>query len=322
LLSPADQLASLQAKHLELSARYGAKHPDVVAIDRQIDALKSGHASVGVDASVLKQQVLDLQAALQVARQKYGAKHPDALKQERELKAAQEQLATMPVEVAAAPQSVSNPDYVQLQIELASINGELEAAMAQQQATEDKKAKIEERVLRGPSVERDYVALKRDYDAAVAKYLDVRSKEAEAELTKNLETQKMGETLTLIEPPILPTAPIKPNRRAIIAIGLLAAIAGGIVAGVLHDAADGRIHGWRQLAAVSGQTPFAVVPVIRTVFDRRRRRQVIWLQGLLGVVLAAAILFFVNSFVMPFDLLWGDLASRFGLSDVNAPSGS
>ena len=322
LLSPADQLASLQAKHLELSARYGAKHPDVVAIDRQIDALKSGSASVGMDASVLKQQVLDLQAALQVARQKYGAKHPDALKQERELKAAQEQLATMPVEVAAAPQSVSNPDYVQLQIELASINGELEAAMAQQQATEDKKAKIEERVLRGPSVERDYVALKRDYDAAVAKYLDVRSKEAEAELTKNLETQKMGETLTLIEPPILPTAPIKPNRRAIIAIGLLAAIAGGIVAGVLHDAADGRIHGWRQLAAVSGQTPFAVVPVIRTVFDRRRRRQVIWLQGLLGVVLAAAILFFVNSFVMPFDLLWGDLASRFGLSDVNAPSGS
>jgi uncharacterized protein involved in exopolysaccharide biosynthesis len=322
LLSPADQLASLQAKHLELSARYGAKHPDVVAIDRQIDALKSGSASVGMDASVLKQQVLDLQAALQVARQKYGAKHPDALKQERELKAAQEQLATMPVEVAAAPQSVSNPDYVQLQIELASINGELEAAMTQQQATEDKKAKIEERVLRGPSVERDYVALKRDYDAAVAKYLDVRSKEAEAELTKNLETQKMGETLTLIEPPILPTAPIKPNRRAIIAIGLLAAIAGGIVAGVLHDAADGRIHGWRQLAAVSGQTPFAVVPVIRTVFDRRRRRQVIWLQGLLGVVLAAAILFFVNSFVMPFDLLWGDLASRFGLSDVNAPSGS
>ena len=321
-LSPVEQLALLQAKRLELSARYGAKHPDVVALDRQIDAMKGESVSGGMNASVLKQQVADLQAALQAARQKYGAKHPDALRLERELRAAQDQLARTPVMVPDVPQSASNPDYVQLQVELASINGELEAAIAQQQATEAKKVKIEERVLRGPAVERDYVALKRDYDAAVVKYLDVRSKEAEAELTKNLETQKMGETLTLIEPPIQPTAPIKPNRRAILAIGLLAAIAGGIVAGVLHDAADGRIHGWRQLAAVSGQTPFAVVPLIRTAADRRRSRQVIWLQGLLGLVLAVALLFFVNSFVMPLELLWGELADRFGVSDASAPSGS
>jgi len=322
-LSPAEQLVVLQAKRLELTARYGAKHPDVVALDRQIDALKGESVSGGMDATTLQQQVADLQAALQAARQKYGAKHPDTLRLERELRAAQDQLPATPVAVVAAPQSASNPDYVQLQIELASINGELQAAISQQQATEDKKAKIEERVLKGPTVERDYVALKRDYDAAVAKYLDIRSKEGEAELTKNLETQKMGETLTLIEPPIQPTAPIKPNRRAILAIGLLAAIAGGIVTGVLHDAADGRIHGWRQLAAVSGQTPFAVVPLIRTAADRRRRRQVIWLQVLLGLVLVAAILFFVNSFVTPLDVLWGDIAERFGLlPDTNAPSGT
>lgn len=320
-LSPTDQLALLQGKRTELTARYGAKHPDVLALDRQINALKSEGSSAGMDQLVVQQQIRDLQAALQTARQRYGAKHPDALKLERELRAAQDQLATAPA--APAPPSVSNPDYIQLQVELASVTGELEAAAAQQQATEEKKEKVEERLLRGPAIERDYVALTRDHDAAVSKYLDLRSKEAEAELTKNLETQKMGETLTMIEPPVEPTAPIKPNRRAILAIGFLAAIAGGIVTGVLHDAADGRIHGWRQLAAISGQTPFAVVPLIRTADDRRRRQRLILLQILFGLLVAVAIVLFVNSFVMPLDVLWGEFAERFGLlPDASAPAGT
>jgi polysaccharide biosynthesis transport protein len=320
-LSPTDQLALLQGKRTELTARYGAKHPDVLALDRQINALKGEGMPAGMDQTVVQQQIQELQTELQTARQKYGAKHPDALKLERELRAAQDQLATAPV--AAAAPSVTNPDYIQLQVELASVSGELEAAAAQQQATEEKKEKVEERLLRGPAIERDYVALTRDYDAAVSKYLDLRSKEAEAELTKNLETQKMGETLTLIEPPVQPTAPIKPNRRALLAIGLLAAIAGGILTGVLHDAADGRIHGWRQLAAISGQTPFAVVPLIRTADDRRRRRRLILLQVLFGLLAAAAVILTVNSFVMPLDVLWGEIAGRFGLlPDTSAPSGT
>lgn len=311
-LSPADQLALLQAKRAEMSARYGTKHPDVLALDRQISALSGENAAGGINTAALKLNVQNLQADLGRARQKYGSKHPDALKLERELKAAQEQLAAAPVS-APAQQGAANPDYLQLQVELASVTGELEAAIAQQRATEDKKAKIEERILRGPMVERDYIAMKRDYDAAVAKYLDVRSKEAEAQLTKSLETQRMGETLTLIEPPLEPAAPIKPNRRAILAIGLLAAIAGGILTGILHDVADARVHGWRQLAAISGQTPFAVVPLIRTDGDRRRARQVILLQILLGLLLVVAILLYVNSSIMPMDVLWAEVAERFGV---------
>jgi hypothetical protein len=263
----------------------------------------------------LNQRIQNLQASLDATRRKYGAQHPDTLRLERELKAAQDQLAAAPpAPVMAAPQQgASNPDYIQLQVELSSVNAELEGAVLQQQATEDKKAKIEERLFKGPTVERDYNALKRDYDAAVAKYLEVRSKEAEAELTKNLETQRMGETLTLIEPPIEPTDPIKPNRRAILAIGLLAAIAGGIVTGILHDAADGRVHGWRQLASVTGQTPFAVVPLIRTARDRRWSGRAVLLCALVGLLLALAALFYVNSFVMPLPTLWADVAGRVGL---------
>jgi succinoglycan biosynthesis transport protein ExoP len=319
-LSPADQLALLQLKRAQMSAKYGLKHPDVVVLDRQISALKGQNLAGAVDAIAVKLQVQNLQADLQTTRQKYGTKHPDTLKLERELSAAQEELAVIPVE-DTVPQNASNPDYLQIQVELASLNAELEAAIAQRQTTEGKKARMEERLLKGPTVERDYIALKRDYDAAVAKYLDVRSKEAEAELTKSLETQRMGETLTLIEPPVEPTAPIKPNRRAILAIGLLAAIAGGIVTGILHDTAAGRIHGRRQFAAISGHTPFAVVPFIRTLGDRRRATQAASLQALLAFLIVVAALFYVNSFVTPLDVLWANVAERFGVAPGKTASG-
>jgi uncharacterized protein involved in exopolysaccharide biosynthesis len=309
-LSPADQLALLEAKRTELSARYGAQHPDVLALERQISALKTQTGVTGINTSALKLQVQTLQDELQAAKQRYGAKHPDTLKLERELKAAQDQLAAAP---PVAPQTASNPDYVQLQVELASINSEIDAALVQQSATQDKKAKMEERILKAPTIERDYVALKRDYDTAVAKYLDLRSKTAEAEITQNLETKRMGETLTLIEPPVVPLGPIKPNRLAILAVAMLAAVAGGIAVGVLHDAADGRVHGWRQLAGICGQTPFAVIPVIQTANDRRRSRQVMLLQLLLLLLLCAAVLAYVNAAVMPLDAVWADMAGRLGL---------
>jgi succinoglycan biosynthesis transport protein ExoP len=282
----------------------------VITLGRQIETLGAETAGSGTDLTALNLRLQSLQSDLGSAQQKYGAKHPDTLRLERELKAVQDELATAPA-ATVFPPSAMNPDYLQLRAELASASAELQAVIAQQQSTEDKKSKIEERILKGPMIERDYIALKRDHDAAVAKYLEVRSKAAEAELTKNLETRQMGETLTLIEPPLEPIAPIKPNRRAILAIGLLAAIVSGVLFGILHDAADQRVHGWRQLAAIAGQSPFAVIPLIRTTEDRRRARRAALLQSLAGLLVLTAALLYAISFVTPMNILWAVVADHF-----------
>jgi polysaccharide biosynthesis transport protein len=295
-LSPAEQAALLQAKRAEMSARYGPKHPEVMALDRQINALRS----VGVfggDVSDLRVQTL--QSDLTVARQRYGTKHPDTVRLERELQAAQAAAAAAP-QPAPVPQSnVTNPAFLQLQAELSSLNGELQAVIAQQQATEEKRANMEARILQAPGVERDYISLKREYDTAVAKYLDIRTKEAAAELSKSLETQRMGEKLTLIEPAAEPIAPIKPNRPVMIAIGLLAAIAAGVVVGILHDAMEQRVHGWRRLREIVGQAPMAVIPVIQTTSDRRRASQARRMLIFLGALIGGAVLVSVHLFVTP-----------------------
>jgi protein tyrosine kinase modulator len=310
--SPDAQLSMLEGKLESLRAKYGDKHPDVVALNRQIDALKSAGATSRPDSAALTLQIQSLTADLESMRRQYGPTHPDVAALERELRTMKARLATAPG--AGTAQSAANPAYAQLQIQLSSAESELAAVADQQRAMEDKQEKIEERLSKAPMVERDYVALRRDYDAAVDRYLEIKNKESDAELAANLETEGGGETLSLTEPPVEPIAPIRPNREIMLAIGLVAAIAGAGLIGILCDALDGRVHGWRQVAAITGQTPFATIPVIRTVADRRRSRAKEASLFVLAASSAAVALVYVHYVLFPMEGLWTDLIGRLGLT--------
>lgn len=308
--SPDAQLAMLEGKLETMRARYGDKHPDVVALNRQIAALKSVGATSRPDSGVLTLQIQSLTADLESMRRQYGPKHPDVDKLERELRTMKARLATTP----ASGTSEANPAYAQLQIQLASVKSELVGVAEQQRVLEGKQERIEERISQAPVVERDYVTLRRDYDAAVNRYLDLRAKESDAELAQNLENEGAGETLSLAEPPVEPAAPIRPNRRIMLAIGLVAAVAGAGLFGILCDALDGRVHGWRQVAAITGQTPFATIPVIRTATDRRRNRAKGASIFVLAASSAAVALVYVHYVLFPMEGLWTDLMVRLGLT--------
>ena len=308
--SPDAQLAMLEGKLETMRARYGDKHPDVVALNRQIAALKSVGATSRPDSGVLTLQIQSLTADLESMRRQYGPKHPDVDKLERELRTMKARLATTP----ASGTSEANPAYAQLQIQLASVKSELVGVAEQQRVLEGKQERIEERISQAPVVERDYVTLRRDYDAAVNRYLDLKAKESDAELAQNLENEGAGETLSLAEPPVEPAAPIRPNRRIMLAIGLVAAVAGAGLFGILCDALDGRVHGWRQVAAITGQTPFATIPVIRTATDRRRNRAKGASIFVLAASSAAVALVYVHYVLFPMEGLWTDLMVRLGLT--------
>jgi protein tyrosine kinase modulator len=312
IMSPDAQLAMLEGMLETMRAKYGDKHPDVVALNRQIAALKSVGATSRSDSGALTLQIQSLTADLESMRRQYGPMHPDVAKLERELRTMKARLATAPASGTAT--SVANPAYAQLQIQLASVKSELAGVAEQQRTLDDKQEKIEERISRAPAVERDYVALRRDYDAAVDRYLEIRAKESDAELAQNLEIEGGGETLSLTEPPVEPVAPIRPNRQIMLAIGLVAAVAGAGLFGILCDALDGRVHGWRQVAAITGQTPFATIPVIRTVADRRRGRAKEASIFVLAASSAAVALVYVHYVLFPMEGLWTDLMVRLGLT--------
>ena len=47
----------------------------------------------------------------------------------------------------------------------------------------------------------------------------MKAKELQAELSKSLEEEQKGERFTLLEPPLFPDTPIKPNRRKLFMLG-------------------------------------------------------------------------------------------------------
>lgn len=314
LLDPQDQLRLLQAQFTEMRAKFGDKHPDVVNLRRQIESL-SGTVGGGQDLTALNENLQKLESALRAATQKYGDAHPEVVRLRREIEAARTQIDTAKTAAAGGSGTAAdNPTYVMLQSQLNSINAEISAAKQQADILQKKSKEIELRMLKGPEVESAYVNLKRDYELTLAKYNDISSKESQARLADSMESEQMGEKLSVIEPPLLPVEPIKPNRRLVLAIGMVIAAASGVGSGILADAVSGRVYGASQLSKLTGMGPMAVIPVIRTRKDRVRR-YVRWVTGLLIVAILLTIgLIYINYYVTPLDVLWLSLLNRLGVS--------
>ena len=260
-LSPKARLRLLKAQYTTLLSKYGDKHPDVVRIRRQIDAITGagGGQQQAVDLEQLEAQLLSLS-------QKYGEAHPEVVRLKRQISAAQSAMPADPGEDAP-----DNPVYVQTLGQLNAVNADLSMVQSQVAALQAKMSAVEARIAKTPEIERSYVALKREYDSAVAKLTDLRERENEADLAKNLETEQMGQRLSLIEPPPMPTTPVSPNRPAILLLGIIAGLAGSIGIAVLIDSMDGRIYGPRRLAAIVGASPLALVPRIATTYSPASR---------------------------------------------------
>ena len=171
-------------------------------------------------------------------------------------------------------------------------------------------AQFEARITAAPKLEQEYRALTRDYDNAMGKYKEVREKEMQAQLAKSLETDRKGERFSLIEPPLVPEKPFKPNRPAILMLGLVLSVAGGVGNLALREIMDKGLRGARAVLAITGAPPLAVIPYIAIEADRHRRtrRIRVWIAG---VVIALVVgIAAVHFFWKPLDILWFILLRR------------
>jgi capsular polysaccharide biosynthesis protein len=114
----------------------------------------------------------------------------------------------------------------------------------------------------------------------------------------------MGERFTLIDPARLPEKPVKPNRPAIVLIGLVLAMGAGVGSAALRETLDTSVRSASQVAAITPVPVLAVVPEIVTWKDRlrmktRRRKIAVGV----GVALVLGIVIF-QLFVMDLDVFW------------------
>jgi preprotein translocase subunit Sec61beta len=120
---------------------------------------------------------------------------------------------------------------------------------------------------------------------------------------QELEKERKGERFSLIEPPQLPEKPIKPNRPAIIFLGLIFSL-GSSLGYVLITEALGNTVRRRSVAMDLGTTLLSVIPYRENQEDVARKlktKKLIITAAAISVVVVVILAHFLWT---PLDVLW------------------
>jgi succinoglycan biosynthesis transport protein ExoP len=313
ILDSAERLRGLRAEYAGAYANRSPDHPDIMKMKQEIEALEK-ETGQPPEIEEATKQLIDARASLATFSERLGKDHPDVVQARRTIEALEQevrQLGSVPLRKPML--RPENPAYINLQAQLNSATSSLNALRATRTAVKRRLQDYAARLERTPEMEPDYLFLTRDRDTSGQKYQDIRSRLLEAKVSEGLEVQRKGERFSLIDPPSLPEKPDKPNRPAIVLLGFILALAGGIGSGAAAESLDHSIRTPEQLVRLTQLSPLAVIPFMPNEQDLSRavtRRRL--LKGA-GVGALVTILALLHLFVMPLDVLWFAALRRFGI---------
>ena len=313
ILDSVERLRALRAQYAGASASFAPDHPDVIKMKQEIAALER-ETGARPEGEEITKQLIDAKARLATLTDRLGAEHPDVLQTKRTIAALQQDLARVGVGSMNRNQPrPENPAYINIQAQLNSVVSSLDGLKNSRTIVKRRLQDYASRVEKTPTLEPDYLVLIRDRDTSAQKYQDIRSRLLEAKVSEGLEVQRKGERFSLIDPPGLPESPEKPNRKAIVLLGIILAMAGGAGAAALAEHLDHSIRTPEQLVRVAQAFPLAVIPYLPNQTDlarAMRRRSRIRLAGLGAVAIA---LLLCHVFWTPLDVVWYATLKRFGV---------
>jgi uncharacterized protein involved in exopolysaccharide biosynthesis len=262
-----DRLQQLQSEYLRLIGIYNPNHPDVTRVRREIESLTGGASNPAL-RQALESELTSQQLALADARLQYGADHPDILSLQRSVAALEQQVALLPEGNADLPPP-NNPTYVNLEVQLKSLDIELAALQRDRRRLQAETTQLDQDIQVAPEVERRYLELTRDLDIARQQYEDTMSRRMAVDRAGALEASELAERYVLTRAPSLPYKPAFPNRPLIIIIGLFLGATLGMAAAILAEAVDDSIRSTRDMRTIIGAPPIAAIPLIQTTTEVR-----------------------------------------------------
>ncbi len=262
----AGSVRQLEEQYARMQSSYDESHPDMVALRRQIDSLKFG-TSAGAGSS-LRSQLNAKRATLAESRQRYGEEHPDIRRLMRDIETLEARIAGG--ERADVNLSDGSPVNMQLRTQINAIDSQLASLGAQSAGLRAKLAGIERNVTAAPQVEREYANATRDLAIAREKYEQLLNRQMDAEVSEAAIVGGRADEFRLIQSPMLPSLPSKPQRLAILLIGLVAALALGLTLTVAAEALDPKVRGARDVRDLLNVSPLVAIPTIRNSRSRRK----------------------------------------------------
>jgi len=311
VMSPEERLQQARLERAELISRYSEKHPVIQGKNREIELLEK-QVGDSTELTGLQERLRELEVELGDLKSRYTEEHPYVKNTVREIEAVKEQLGALQTRVGQptsdSTDGASNPAYVTLKSDLDKIEVSIASLKAERERLAEQSQALYEKLHAMPQVAIEYNELSTDYEIAKAHYNEIQQKLLAAQVSQGMEEERLGETFQIVEPAFLPERPDKPNRLAIVLIGLVLGV--GLSAGLtsMLEYTDTRIHDTKTLEQVSGIPVFSAIPRIITQEERirsRRRRLALAAGAVCGIV-AALILF--HFLVMDLYVLYAKVA--------------
>ena len=263
IFDSSERLRILQAQYTSLAGVYSTDHPDMVRMRREIDALQK-ETGDGGELQEESKQLVRLRADLAIARDKYSDDHPDIIRLKKSIAALE---AAAPSSNHARAQHVKpeNPAFIALRSQLDAINSEMKSLRQKRTELRSKIASYELRLAETPQVERGYLTLTRDHENSLKRYQEIKANQMQAQIAEELERNGKGERFTLLDPPQLPEQPTSPNRPAILLLGMILSLGGGVAYVGVLESLDDSVRSSKTLAGLLKAPLLGIIPYVKTI---------------------------------------------------------
>lgn len=255
---------------LSASQNVGAVRSEIARIDMESQSVLQANAQLAArlqDASSdpARNQLVQAQANLDKLSATYADNHPDVM-------AARELVRRLSDgQRYVAPQTLNPTVAAELQ------SGRSRLAMLAQQRSQlqGEIAKADRLMALSPQAAYELNNLQREYDNLDEQYQKIRDRQLEAQVAANLESEEKGERFTLVDAPLLPEEPIRPNRLMIIFLGFVAGLGLGFAMALLLELITKPIHGRDSISRLTGHMPLGSVPLSTHGADTTEKRSML-----------------------------------------------
>ncbi|MFC1888595.1 GumC family protein [Thermodesulfobacteriota bacterium] len=291
VMSPEDKLDALRFDYLSKRASMSEKHPDIIALKREISELESVVSR--------KQRLIDTEKRLTTLEAEYAAmsgrmnpRHPDMVRMSGEIAQVRQEIETLSGELAqqqeTATRNPDNPAYIDLQTQLDITNLNIKEAEAKLLRLEARASICRGQVEATPNVEKAYLALTRNYDTLKNEYEDILNMITDAEAAKGIEANQKGERFSILDKATLPEKPSEPNVPLIVMLGLVLSLSVALGCVYLAEFTDESVRTAEEVQSATGLPVLSAIPYIHDEKDRVRARQ----KKIAALVLGALVLLF------------------------------
>lgn len=283
--------------------------------ERELESLGTQRANINrlrareaePELSTEQELLLDLEGELNIARSIFSPSSPRVTNLESQVLALRARIEATADQVEPTPRT---PEATVLDISLAEIDSRAETLGQEIDDAREELAALRSSIERTPAngitlsgLERQQENIQDLYNASVGRL-------AQAQTSLNIVAAAKGERITVLEAATVPNEPASPNRTqiALIGIGAGLVLAGGFF--FLLELLNQTVRRPADIVKKLEITPLAAIPRLETKGQKRMRRALQISASLVVLTAVPAIIWAVDAYYMPLDLLYERVMER------------